>query len=164
MNGGHARRAGSLCGAAGISRFGHRTGAAGEIAVLGNHDWWYDGQPCAMGSAARAVTVLENSAVRVTRGRRAVLGGRAGRHGVHEQEPSSADALAGVRLRTRADAHHYPTILRCRAEWRDVGGPPHCGQVVIPILGRVVHASRGANAGLAASMTRPAASSSSPAA
>ena len=36
----------------------------GTVAVLGNHDWWYDGERVRQAMSARGIRVLENESVR----------------------------------------------------------------------------------------------------
>jgi predicted MPP superfamily phosphohydrolase len=119
----------------------------GEVAVLGNHDWWYDGPAVRAQLRAAGVTVLENSAVRVPRrGGAFWVAGLADMES-KEQQPSAAQALAEVPpeepvLMLTHFPDPFPQVPARVAV--TLAGHTHCGQVVIPFLGRIVHASHGA--------------------
>jgi predicted MPP superfamily phosphohydrolase len=118
----------------------------GRFAVLGNHDWWFDGPAVRAALQRIGVPVLENSAVRIAR-----PGGAYWIAGLADLEsrrarPSAEQALAGVPA-------GEPVILL--THWPDpfpsvpprvaltLAGHTHCGQVNLPLLGRLVHASHG---------------------
>ena len=66
----------------------------GVIAVLGNHDWWYDGERVRRALQARGIVVLENTAHSIPRG-----GGRvwvAGLADLWTRLPDIAGALSAV--------------------------------------------------------------------
>ena len=129
----------------GVAALGRAHAPLGRVAVLGNHDWWYDGPAIETALRRAGITVLENDAVRVAR-----PGGAfwiAGLADLDSQrtEPSAKTALAAV-------PPGEPVVLL--THWPDawplvpprvaltLAGHTHCGQVDLPILGRLVHASR----------------------
>ena len=118
----------------------------GRVAVLGNHDWWYDGPAVEAALRRAGVSVLENDAVRIDRpGAAFWIAGLADLDS-RRARPSATTALTGI-------PPQEPVILL--THWPDLfpqvpprvaltlAGHSHCGQVNFPILGRRVHASRG---------------------
>jgi predicted MPP superfamily phosphohydrolase len=91
--------------------------------------------------------VLENSAVRLSRREGALWVAGLADMESKEQEPSVADALADV---PPGDPvlmlTHYPDPFPGVPERvaLTLAGHTHCGQVLFPFAGRLVHASRGA--------------------
>jgi predicted MPP superfamily phosphohydrolase len=131
----------------GAAALGTARAPLGRIAVLGNHDWWYDGPALERELERSGVRVLENAAVRVERpGGAFWVAGLADLESRRAQ-PSAAAALAAVPTGA-------PVILL--THWPDpwpqapprvaltLAGHTHCGQVNLPVLGRLVHASRAA--------------------
>ncbi|NEX93389.1 metallophosphoesterase [Caulobacter sp. 17J65-9] len=119
----------------------------GVYAVLGNHDSWFDGRAVAAALEQAGVPVLENQARRVARpGGAYWIAGLTDLHGPGDG-PSYLHALEPV-------ADGEPVVVA--THWPDpfVAAPPrvaltvaghtHCGQVNFPVVGRLVHASRGA--------------------
>ena len=115
----------------------------GVYAVLGNHDWWYDGERVGRAIREAGIPVLENQAVRLTDGRQAFwLGGIAD---LWTREPDIAGTLAQV---TNSD----PVILITHNPDIFPEVPPrvgltlaahtHGGQVDLPVIGRVVTTSK----------------------
>ncbi len=131
----------------GVAAFGSLRAPLGVVAILGNHDWWYDGPVVKRTLTGARVTVLENEAVRLDR-----PGGALWIAGLADSEsqnaaPSPARALAAVpsnepviMLMHEPDA--YPLVPQRVA--LSLAGHTHCGQVVLPIVGRLIHASPGA--------------------
>jgi uncharacterized protein len=130
----------------GAAALGEARAPLGRVAILGNHDWWYDGPALEAQLRRAGVPVLENQAIRV--GRRAApfwIGGLADLDS-QRVRPSVAATLAAV----PADE---PVILL--THWPDpfpdvpprvaltLAGHSHCGQVNLPLFGRLLHASRG---------------------
>jgi predicted MPP superfamily phosphohydrolase len=130
----------------GIAALGKAGTAASRVAVLGNHDWWYDGPRVEADLRRAGVPVLENGALRV-----AAKGGGFWIAGVADlyserMAPSAPDALAAVPA-------GEPVILL--SHWPDVfpkvpdrvaltiAGHSHCGQVNFPIVGRPLTPSPG---------------------
>lgn len=119
----------------------------GRVAVLGNHDWWYDG-PALEAQLRRAnVSVLENAALRIERpGGAFWIAGLADLDS-KRTEPSAEFALAGIPdgASVIVITHWpdpFPTVPHRVA--LTLAGHTHCGQVNLPLLGRLVHASHGA--------------------
>jgi len=119
----------------------------GRIAILGNHDWWYDG-PAIEAELRRAnIPVLENNAIRIAR-------------------PAGPFWIAGLAdMASKRARHSVPAALQdvpsdepviVLTHWPDpfvrvparvaltLAGHSHCGQVNLPLLGRPVAASPGA--------------------
>jgi predicted MPP superfamily phosphohydrolase len=51
----------------GVAALGRASAPLGRIAILGNHDWWYDGPAIESRLRTSGITVLENDAVRIGR-------------------------------------------------------------------------------------------------
>lgn len=131
---------------AGVAALGQARAPLGRIAVLGNHDWWYDGPAVEAGLRRAGMSVLENDAVQVTRpegafwvaGLADVFATRGG--------PSAASALRNV-------PPGAPVIIL--THWPDpfaqvparaaltIAGHSHCGQVNLPLIGRPILPSPG---------------------
>ena len=115
----------------------------GVYAVLGNHDWWFDGERVGRALEGAGLRVLENEAVRIERGGRAFwLGGVAD---LWTRKPDVRATLAQV---TSDDPvilfMHNPDIfpdIPARASLT-VAGHTHGGQVNLPLFGRPVVPSR----------------------
>jgi predicted MPP superfamily phosphohydrolase len=119
----------------------------GEVAVLGNHDWWYDGPAIRAQLRSAGLAVLDNTAIRVPRhGGPFWVAGLADMES-KEQQPSSSEALAEVPASEPVIMlTHFPdpfSEVPARVALT-LAGHTHCGQVVIPFVGRIVHASHGA--------------------
>jgi uncharacterized protein len=132
---------------AGLAAFSKLEAPLGVWAVLGNHDWWYDGAAVESGLVASGVQVMENSRARIPREGGAFWIGGLADYESRRAQPSYSGTLAGV----PADE---PVIVM--SHWPDpfavaparvaltLAGHSHCGQVNLPVLGRIVHASPGA--------------------
>jgi uncharacterized protein len=129
----------------GVAAFGALKAPLGVYAVIGNHDVWY-GQSDIEAALGRArIAVLIDSGLLVERGgQRFWLGGLSE---ISRSKPSTRLALSGA----PADAPvilltHYPDPF-AEAPFRPVAltlaGHSHCGQVNLPILGRLIAASHG---------------------
>jgi predicted MPP superfamily phosphohydrolase len=111
----------------------------GVYAVLGNHDWWYDGERVRKALTDAGIPVLENRAVRVGP---IWLGGIAD---LWTREPDVAGTLKQV-------ASDDPVVLITHNPDIFPDVPPrvslllaahtHGGQVNLPLIGRVVTTSR----------------------
>ena len=109
------------------------------VAVLGNHDWWLDGNRVGAALRAAGVTVLENQALRLERGGRAFW--IAGVADLWTREPDVAGTLRQVE---NADPilliTHNPDIfpeVPARVSLT-IAGHTHGGQVNFPFVGRLV--------------------------
>ncbi len=112
----------------------------GVYAVLGNHDWWYDGERVGQALTHAGIPVLENQAARI--GGRFWLGGIAD---LWTREPDIAGTLAQV---SNADPviliTHNPDIfpeVPARVGLT-LAAHTHGGQVDLPVIGRVVTTSK----------------------
>ncbi|HKO94375.1 MAG TPA: metallophosphoesterase [Polyangiaceae bacterium] len=111
----------------------------GTVAVLGNHDWWNDGERVRRAFEQEGIGVLENEVLPLTRqGQRLFVAGladqmtrRVALQQTLEQVPAGAPLLVLA---------HEPDIfpeLDARASLT-LAGHTHGGQVWLPILGRLV--------------------------
>lgn len=119
----------------------------GRFAVLGNHDWWYDGREIEAQLWKAKTPVLENYAQRIDRPEGAFwIAGLADFASLRAQ-PSAHDALAAVPagepvivLTHWPDA--FPQVPRGVA--LTIAAHSHCGQVDLPFIGRPITPSPGA--------------------
>lgn len=113
----------------------------GVIAVLGNHDYWFQPEPIAKGMKAAGVTVLRNQAVRSGP---LIVGGvddEVTNHDNLKRTYAAMDALGpGPRILTT----HSPDIVPDLPAPVDVvfAGHTHCGQIALPLVGALTHASK----------------------
>ncbi len=119
----------------------------GVWAVLGNHDWWYDGIAIERELEARKIMVLENERVLIQReGGAFWLAGLADYESTRKK-PSYMETLAELTTSEPVLAiSHWPDVFAAAPDRvaLTLAGHSHCGQVNLPFLGRLVHASRGA--------------------
>jgi len=112
----------------------------GVYAVLGNHDHWRDGPAMQRAVAAAGIPVLVNRAVRA--GPLTIAGADDihTRHADIEALTRSAAALPGP----TAVLSHSPDIapLLPPRFGLVLAGHTHCGQIVLPLIGRLATASR----------------------
>jgi hypothetical protein len=114
----------------------------GVQAVMGNHDWWFDGPRVTRAFAAAGIPVLENEVIALSdRGQSIWLAGLA-------DSMTRPQEVAGTLARAGAGAlivfTHEPDIfpdVPARATLT-VAGHTHGGQVVLPFVGRPVVPSR----------------------
>ncbi len=115
----------------------------GTVAVLGNHDWWYDGPRVRRALEVAGITVLENASLRREwRGTSFWLVGLAD---LSTREPDVRGALGDVPPDAAVIAltHHpdvFPQIPPRVA--LTLAGHTHGGQVALPILGRLIVPSK----------------------
>lgn len=115
----------------------------GVFAVLGNHDWWLDGERVATALKGAGITVLENEAVRVERDGRAFW--VAGLADLWTRKPDPA----GVLQKIISDdpviyITHNPDIFPEVPERVSLtlAGHTHGGQVNLPFIGRPIVPSK----------------------
>ena len=127
--------------AEGLAAFGELRAPLGVHAVLGNHDWWYDGAATAAALRAARVDVLQNSGTRVQRAGGAFwIGGLASVDRLAGR-PDAAAALSGAR-----DGEPVLMLMHEPDSWPrapdrvalSLAGHTHCGQVDLPFVGRPI--------------------------
>ncbi|MCU0700666.1 MAG: metallophosphoesterase [Myxococcaceae bacterium] len=119
------------------------TAPLGVYAVLGNHDWWTDGEATTQALTDAGVRVLENEAVRLERAGGAVY--VVGLADAWTRTPDAARALAGVPdgVPVIAFTHNPDVFPELPARFSVVlAGHTHGGQVALPLLGRPVVPSK----------------------
>ncbi|HVY89548.1 MAG TPA: metallophosphoesterase [Hyphomonadaceae bacterium] len=117
----------------------------GVWAVLGNHDWWYDGDAIKKALEAANVHVLENQRGLVQRSQ----GGDFWIGGLSDYEsmrslPSYSDTLADLPERAPIIVMtHWPDAFAAApaSVALTIAGHTHCGQVNLPFFGRLISAS-----------------------
>lgn len=118
----------------------------GVVAVLGNHDWWFDAPAIEAALASGGAEVLENRAIRRSRpGGAFWLAGVADRHSLRAR-PSVSRALANVPAGEPVIVlTHWPDYFAAVPEGvaLTVAGHSHCGQVNLPLIGRPILPSEG---------------------
>lgn len=118
----------------------------GVYAILGNHDWWYDAAAIRAGLSAQSIPVLENSNLRIARPDGAFwLAGLADLDAL-DAAPSWPKTLAGIPAQEPVIAlSHWPDLFRGGPDRPAIllAGHSHCGQVNLPLIGRLVAASAG---------------------
>jgi predicted MPP superfamily phosphohydrolase len=115
----------------------------GVFAVLGNHDWWYDGERIARALKSAGIVVLENRAMRVERGGRAFW--LAGIADLWTRTPDIAGTLAQVEgddpvLLITHNPDIFPEVPPRVS--LTIAGHTHGGQVNLPLVGRPVVPSK----------------------
>lgn len=118
----------------------------GVWSVLGNHDWWYDGAAIEKGLEAEGIPVLENERVRIER-----PGGAFWLGGLADYESTRAQPSYGETLTDLPDGDpvvvmsHWPDVFAAAPDRVAItfAGHSHCGQVNLPVFGRLMHASAG---------------------
>jgi hypothetical protein len=115
----------------------------GVFAVLGNHDWWYDGPRTTRALEAAGIRVLEDAAAAVTvRGRPLWI---AGVSDARVRRADAARALAAVPGSAPVIVLTHNPDLFVRLPERvllTLAGHTHGGQVNLPVLGRLIVPSR----------------------
>ncbi len=137
----------------GLAAFSRLRAPLGVHAVLGNHDWWYDGPTVEAQLKLAGVNVMENARVRIVReGGPFWLGGLADYHS--ERAQPSYGVTLGVREGSASVPDDEPAIVL--RHWPDafavapdrvaltLAGHSHCGQVNLPFIGRPIAVSEGA--------------------
>ncbi|MGD2131852.1 MAG: metallophosphoesterase [Maricaulaceae bacterium] len=123
----------------GVAALGALEAPLGVVAVLGNHDWWYDGVRVEDWLVAAGLPVLENDAVQIARGEDSFWVAGVADYYSDRAQPSFDQALARVPETDDVIAlGHWPDVF-AEAPGRvalTVAGHSHCGQLNLPILGR----------------------------
>lgn len=128
----------------GVEAFEGLSSPLGTWGVLGNHDSWFDDAAIAAALERGGVRVLDNRAARVERPDGAFwLAGLADMHSPRDP-PRVRETLGTV-----TDAAPVIVLTHWPDPFREVpqrvaltlAGHTHCGQVVFPLIGRLVHAS-----------------------
>lgn len=131
----------------GLAAFRKLQAPLGTWAVLGNHDWWYDGGTVEQGLASAGIQVLENRRVRIPRsGGVFWLGGLADFDSLRAQ-PSYLEMLADLPEREPVvTMAHWPDVFSTAPERvaLTLAGHSHCGQMNLPFVGRPIAVSPGA--------------------
>jgi hypothetical protein len=132
--------------AAGLGAFAELRAPLGAWAVLGNHDWWYDGGMVEQGLARAGIQVLENRRVRIPRdGGVFWLGGLADFDSSRAQ-PSYTQTLGDLSGDEPVVVMaHRPDVFSTAPERvaLTLAGHSHCGQMNLPLLGRPIAVSPG---------------------
>lgn len=132
--------------AQGLAAFARISPPLGRVAVLGNHDWWYDGPTVEAGLRRAGVVVLENNAVRIAPAGSAFWIAGLADDDSRRAGPSVSEALAGVPagepvivLTHRPDPfENVPSTVALT-----LAAHSHCGQVNLPWIGRPIVPSPG---------------------
>ena len=115
----------------------------GVIAILGNHDWWYDGPRVRRALEGAGIPVLENAALRLERqGTPLWLVGLAD---LWTREPDVVGPMRDIPADEAVIVlTHSPDVFpRVPARVAlTLAGHTHGGQVALPILGRLIVPSR----------------------
>ena len=125
---------------AGIAaRLGRLSAPLGVFAVLGNHDWWTDGETVREALGANGIRVLENQAVVLREGldRFSLIG--VGDDMTGHARPLAAFAAAPADLPALVLMHdpaNHPDLVRPAV--LVLAGHTHAGQVRLPFVGALV--------------------------
>ncbi|OYX46047.1 MAG: hypothetical protein B7Y90_17265 [Alphaproteobacteria bacterium 32-64-14] len=139
--------------AEGLAAFSRLRAPLGVHAVLGNHDWWYDGPMVEAQLKLAGVNVMENGRVRISR-----EGGVFWIAGLADYDSKRSQPSYSLALGPQPDAAAVPAgePVIVMSHWPDafavapdrvaltLAGHSHCGQVNLPYLGRPVAVSDGA--------------------
>ena len=116
-------------------------GRLGSLAVLGNHDYWFDPAQIRAALEAGGVPVLRNQAVQ--RGP-LIIGGVDDEHTQHDDLNATYAAMDALsRTAPRILLSHGPDIVPKLPQPVDLvlAGHMHCGQVVLPFYGAIGYPS-----------------------
>jgi predicted MPP superfamily phosphohydrolase len=115
----------------------------GVYAVLGNHDWWFDGKRVREALESAQIPVLEDRSTEIMRGRcRLRLAGVSDFwEGAHDVEAALRDV---PKIEPVIVLTHNPDIFPAIPPWvaLTIAGHTHGGQVYIPGLGRPIVPSK----------------------
>jgi predicted MPP superfamily phosphohydrolase len=132
----------------GVSTFAALVSRYGAVAVLGNHDVWYDRQAITTALQDAGVAALWNRHIVIRRSGGAVV--IAGLADLTTGEPDFAAALDGAppNADTIVLSHSPDTFTEMpRGPALMLAGHGHCGQVTIPLIGRPILPLRNRNYG-----------------
>jgi len=111
----------------------------GMVAVLGNHDWWYDGERVALALENQKITVLENN------NRELIINGKslwvAGVTDLTTRFPDIEKALSEIKNENSVLLlSHNPDVFPFvpNRVSLTISGHTHGGQVKLPFVGRLV--------------------------
>jgi uncharacterized protein len=118
--------------------FGELKARHGVYAVLGNHDWWQNGEAFTKALHQQNITVLENNAIKINdlnlyiAGIGDALTGHENSNGALENVPKNAPVIVAM--------HDPGSLKQISSSWQNpnalfVAGHTHGGQVYLPILG-----------------------------
>jgi len=130
----------------GLPPLGGLEAPLGVYAVLGNHDWWYDGEAIEKGLAAAGIRVLENSRARVERPGGVFWVAGLADYDSERTKPSYSDTLGDLEGDDPVVAlSHWPDVFAAAPDRvaLTLAAHSHCGQVNLPVFGRLIHASAG---------------------
>ena len=137
----------------GLAAFARLKAPLGVHAVLGNHDWWYDGPTVEAALTLAGVNVMDNGRMRISR-----EGGAFWVGGLADYDSKRSQPSYGVVLGQQADddpavpvgepvivLSHWPDAFAVAPDRvaLTLAGHSHCGQVNLPIVGRPVAVSEG---------------------
>jgi predicted MPP superfamily phosphohydrolase len=113
----------------------------GTVAVLGNHDHWFDSEALGVQLQKQRIKVLENSAIDLGP---IVVGGVGDEFTGHDDVPATVAAMAGFKPKPRVVIMHSPDAIPelTTPVTAIFAGHTHCGQIAVPIFGPISYMSR----------------------
>jgi predicted MPP superfamily phosphohydrolase len=130
----------------GLPPLGKLEAPLGVYAVLGNHDWWFDGEAIERGLRVQKIQVLENTRLHVQRPGGAFWVAGLADYDSERAKPSYSDTLGDLEGSDPIVAiAHWPDVFAAAPDRvaLTLAGHSHCGQVNLPFFGRLIHASAG---------------------